>query len=132
MEKSSYYLAGKLLATGVTVARLSETADTGTLIIRVLVLCCLFVLQQLLGMRKTWKSGNRTAVRICQVAALVFLFVIGLEQYLLVTVAAGVELLDDLTEGMLFYEIGAVCLALLWFLYSPEQSMVLLIAVFVG
>ena len=131
MEKSSYYLAGKLLAVGVTVARLSETEDTGALIIRVLVLCCLFVLQHLLGMRKVRKAGSRTAVRLCQAAALMFLFVTGPEQYLLVTVAVGMELLDDLVEGVLFYEIGAVCLALLGFLYAPEQSVILLAVVFV-
>lgn len=132
MEKSNYYLAGKLLASGVTAVRLFETADTGALIIRVLVLCCLFVLQQLFGMRRVWKAGNRTAVRICQTAALAFLFVMGPEQYLLVTVAAGMELLDDLVKGVLFYEIGAVCLALLWFFYSPEQSMILLVTMFAG
>lgn len=132
MEKSSYYLAGKLLAVGVTAVRLFEEVDTGALIIRVLVLCCLFMLQLLLGMRKTRKASYRTAVHICQAGAFVLLFVTGLEQYLLVAVAAGLEMLDDLVGGMLYYEIGAVCLALLWFLYPPEQSMILLVTVFVG
>lgn len=132
MEKSNYYMAGKLLAAGVTTVRLFETADTGALIIRALVLSCLFVLQQLFGMRKVWKAGSRTAVHICQAAALIFLFVMGPEQYLLVAVAAGMELLDGLVKGVLFYEIGAVCLTLLWFLYSPDQSVVLPAVMFVG
>ena len=131
MGKSNYYLAGKLLAAGVTTVQLFETVDTGALIIRVLVLCCLFVLQQLFGMRRVWKAGSRTAVHICQAAALIFLFVTGPERYLLVTVAVGMELLDDLVKGVLFYEIGVVCLILFWFLYSPDQSVILQTVMFV-
>lgn len=131
MEKSYYYLAGKLLSAGVTSVLLYERLDTGTLIIRVLVLCCLFVLQQLFCMIRAGKSRRKTAVRICQAAVILFLLLTGLEQYLLVTAAVGLELLDDLVKGALFYEIGIVCLMLMWFLYPAEQVTWLLIIVFV-
>lgn len=131
MERRFYYLAGKLLAVGVTAVRLYEVADTGTLVIRGLVLCCLFVLQYLLDMKRVREERRRMEVRACQGAVLILGFWFGAEQYLLVIVTVGMELLENLVQGALFYEVGAVCLALLWFVYQPEQTMGLLLIVFV-
>ena len=131
MEKSYYYLIGKLLATLVTAAGLYEEADTGALIIRALVLCCLFVFQHLLYLSKIKKKTKETVVRLCQGVTLLFTVMIGPDRYFLVAVAAGLELLDDLVKGVTFYEIGSVCLALFWFLYPPKQSMALSVIVLV-
>lgn len=132
MEKSYYYLAGKLLAVGSTTIGLFERLDTGVLIIRALVLCCLFLLQHLFRISKMSKPRRRMAVRICEAVGFLFVFMIGLDQYLLVAVAMGLELLDELVKGALFYEIGAVGLSLFWFLYPPKQPFALMIIVFVA
>lgn len=132
MKENTYYFAGKLLAAGVTAALLYETADTGILVIRVLVLCCLFLLQQLFRAGRGARAWHRTAVRVCQVLSLILCFGFGAEEYLLELAAVGLELLDEFVGGILFYEIGGVCLALLWFLYQPDEEILLLALVFIA
>lgn len=126
---SKFYLAGKLLAVFITASWLFETADTGILIIRMLVFGCLFALQLLLSMIK----GGVLAKwgRLCQVGALLWAFFMGFDSACVITVVVGMELLDELVKGSLFYEIGSVLLLLLWFIYKPEKALLLFATIFI-
>ncbi len=132
MAGKKEYLAGKLLAAAVSSAWMFGTTDTGGLMVRALVLCCLFVLQRLFEVSRIDGKVKKCGVRICQAAALGAVFWFGGDRYFPVAVAAVAELLDDLVSGMLFYEMGAVCFLLLWFLCSPDQAATLFGIVFAG
>ena len=108
MGEEIYYLAGKLMAVVVTAIWLFETADIGILVIRMLIFGCLFALQLLLSQIKEgrWKKW----CRLCQIAALIWALMMGIGQSFIIVVVVSMELLDGLTEGSLFYEIGGVLL----------------------
>lgn len=123
MNREGYYLVGKLLAAAVTAVQLFETADTDVLIIRMLVLCCLFALQILFSQLK--KTSVKKCGRLCQTGAIFFLFYMGAEQFLPILTVTAMELLDNLVSGSLFYEIGGVGLAFLWLVYKPDRDSLL-------
>lgn len=118
-----YYLAGKLLALAITASLMYDTADPGILLIRILVIGCLFALQILLlligkGKYKKWSN-------ICSLIVLLGTFLVGPEATFPLVVTVGFELLDTLVTGNLFYEISAVLLLLLLFVYKPDNISIL-------
>ena len=115
--KRYYYLAGKLLAVVITALLMYETADTGVLLIRILVLGCLFSLQQLLELVNKGKYVKWCS--LCNVAVLTVAFFIGLSETFAIGTVVGIELIDTFVNGTQFYKIEMAYLLLLWFVYRP-------------
>lgn len=129
MQNSYFYLAAKTAAAIISAILVFDTADTGVLIIRMLVFGCLFALQLLLslingGVYKKWSLA-------CELLVIGGIFLIGIEEFFLLLVVAGMELLDSSVKGSMFYEIGAVVLLLLWVVYAPTPVLQLFTAVFI-
>lgn len=121
--KRYYYLVGKLLAVLITAMQIYDTADTGVLLIRILVISCLFSLQLLLELVNKGKYVKWCS--LCSVAVLTGFFFLGQSEIIAIGIVVGMELIDTLVKGAQFYQIGTAYLLLLWFVYKPDMIMML-------
>lgn len=116
--KHYYYLVGKLLAVVITALQMYNTADTGILLIRILVVGCLFSLQLLLELLK--KGEYVKWCSLCSVVILIGFVFVGRSEAFAIGIVVGMELIDTLVKGPPFYQIGLAFFLLLWFIYKPD------------